>query len=139
MCLVRRKKISNYNHLQTTTSALGAEGREFESLRPDHNKINDLAINSLIILLNNKCPYLKRTYLILRAYLQNRSKTPPNSIKMSCKCLVIFLTESPNTKNNPLIAVCLKRDFFIFLLVLVCDNAYIILINKRKGLGDYDA
>ena len=139
MCLVRRKKISNYNHLQTTPSALGAEGREFESLRPDHNKINDLANKTLNLLVYLNCPIRKESEYNSYTIRTKWSKTPSKSIKVSCKCLVIFLTKSPNTKNNPLIAVCLKSDFFIFLLVLVCDYAYIILINKRNWLGDYDA
>ena len=136
MCLVRRKKISNYNHLQTTLSALGAEGREFESLRPDHNKINDLAYKTLNLLVYLNCPIRKESEYNSYTIRTKWSKTPPNSIKVSCKCLVIFLTESPNTKNNPLIAVCLKSDFFIFLTCNVCECAYIILINKHNRLGD---
>ena len=134
--LVRRKKISNYNHLQATPSGLGSYGLSFQTQYFNLNKTNDLANNSLITLLNFKCAYLKRTYLILRSYLENRLKTPSKSIKVSCKCLVIFLTKFPNIKNNPLITVWLESDFFIFLLVLLCDNAYIIRTNKRKGLGD---
>ena len=55
------------------------------------SKYNDLANNSLKTLPNLKHPYLKRTYLVLRAYLKIRSKIPPKSIKVSCKCLVDFL------------------------------------------------
>ena len=54
------------------------------------NKYNDLANNLLKTLPNFKHPYLKRTYLVLRAYLKIRSKIPPKSIKVSCKCLVDF-------------------------------------------------
>ena len=139
MCLVRRKKISNYNHLQTTPSALGSEGLPFQPQYFNLNKTNDLGNKPLNLLVYLTCliriesEYSKNTIRI------NWSKTPSKSIKVSCKCLVIFLTKFPNIKNNPLITVWLESDFFIFLLVLLCDNAYIILINKRNWLGDYDA
>ena len=54
------------------------------------NKYNDLANNSLKTLPNLKHQSLKRTYLIPNTFLKNRSKLPPKSIKVSCKCLVDF-------------------------------------------------
>ena len=133
MCLVRRKKISNYNHLQTTPSALGAEGREFESLRPDHNKINDLANKTLNLLVYLNCPIRKESEYNSYTIRTKWSKTPSKSIKVSCKCLVIFLTKSPNTKNNPLITVWLKSDFFIFLLVMYANVHILYLLISIIG------
>lgn len=54
------------------------------------NKYNDLANNSLKTLPNLKHQSLKRTYSIPNTFLKNRSKLPPKSIKVSCKCLVDF-------------------------------------------------
>ena len=133
MCLVRRKKINNYNHLQTTPSALGAEGREFESLRPDHNKINDLAYKTLNLLVYLNCPIRKESEYNSYTIRTKWSKTPSKSIKVSCKCLVIFLTKSPNIKNNPLITVWLKSDFFIFLLVMYANVHILYLLISIIG------
>ena len=133
MCLVRRKKISNYNHLQITPSGLGAEGLPFQPQYFNLNKTNDLGnkplnlLRYLTCLIRIESEYSKNTIRI------NWSKTPSKSIKVSCKCLVIFLTKSPKTKNNPLLAVCLKSDFFIFLLVLLCVIAYNMVIISIIG------
>ena len=133
MCLVRRKKISNYNHLQTTTSALGSEGLPFQPQYFNLNKTNDLGnkplnlLRYLTCLIRIESEYSKNTIRI------NWSKTPSKSIKVSCKCLVIFLTKSPNTKNNPLITVWLKSDFFIFLLVMYANVHILYLLISIIG------
>jgi hypothetical protein len=54
------------------------------------NNYNDLANNSLKTIPILKHPYLMCTYLVLNSYLKIRSKLPPKSIKVSCKCLVDF-------------------------------------------------
>ena len=133
MCLVRRKKISNYNHLQTTPSALGSEGLPFQPQYFNLNKTNDLGnkplnlLRYLTCLIRIESEYSKNTIRI------NWSKTPSKSIKVSCKCLVIFLTKSPNTKNNPLITVWLKSDFFIFLLVMYANVHILYLLISIIG------
>jgi len=53
------------------------------------NKYNELANNSLKTLLKLKHPYLKRTYLVLRAYLKIRLKLAPKTIKVSCRFLQV--------------------------------------------------
>ena len=51
----------------------------------------ELSCKPLMLLSYFNYPSLKRTYLIPNTYLKNRSKTPPKSIKVSCKCLIDFL------------------------------------------------
>ena len=53
------------------------------------NKYNDLANKSLKTLPNLKHPYLKRTYLVLRAYLKIRSELAIFSPQIVCNRLSI--------------------------------------------------
>ena len=54
------------------------------------SKYNHLANKSLKALPSLKYQFLKRTYLIPNTFLKNRSKLPPKSIKVPCKCLAYF-------------------------------------------------
>ena len=54
------------------------------------NKYNDLANNSLKTLPNFKHLVRRWSEYTLITICKNRSKLPPKSIKVSCKCLVDF-------------------------------------------------
>ena len=87
---VPKNKSSVFNGLQAKmTGSNPVALTTFPNLNSG-NKYNDLANNSLKTLPNLKHPYLKCTYLVLKAYLKIRSKIPPKSIKVSSKCLVDF-------------------------------------------------
>ena len=106
------------------------------------NKYNDLANNSLKTLANLKHQSLKRTYLIPITFLKNKSNIGVFSPKIVCKSLLDFFQQSQNKFSVTGYDLECDRLSFknsLFLLVIVCDNAYIILINKRNWLGDYDA
>ena len=95
----------------------------------------DLACKPLMLLGYFYYPCLKRTYLVLNSYLKNRSKIGIFTPQIVCKSLLDFFQPLP--KHDRVHRVRPKNS--LFLLVIVCDNAYIILINKRNWLGDYDA
>ena len=85
-----KNKSSVFNGLQAKlTGSNPVALTTFPHLDSD-NKYNDLANNSLKTLPNLKHTYLMCTYLVLNSYLKIRSKLPPKSIKVSCKCLVDF-------------------------------------------------
>jgi len=106
------------------------------------NKYNDLANNSLKTLPNLKHYYLMCTYLVLNSYLKIRSKIGVFSPKIVCKSLLDFFQQSQNKFSVTGYDLECDRLSFknsLFLLALLCEYAYIILINKRNWLGDYDA
>jgi len=106
------------------------------------SKYNDLANNSLKTLPNLKHQSLKRTYSIPNTFLKNRSKIGVFSPKIVCKSLLDFFQQSQNKFSVTGYDLECDRLSFknsLFLLVIVCEYAYNILINKRNWLGDYDA
>ena len=87
---VPKNKSSVFNGLQAKMT--GSNPVALTTFLPldSGNNYNDLANNSLKTLSNLKHQSLKRTYSIPNTFLKNRSKLPPKSIKVSCKCLVDF-------------------------------------------------
>lgn len=90
-CLVlscTKNKLNDFNGLQShTTGSIPVSPTISTKIKYIRNN-KDLACKLLKLLSYFYYPCLKRTYLILNTYLKNRSKLPPKSIKVSCKCLV---------------------------------------------------
>ena len=87
---VPKNKSSVFNGLQAKLTGSNPVALTTFPHLDSGSKYNDLANNSLKTLPNLKHQSLKRTYLIPNTYLNNRSKLPLKSIKVSCKCLVDF-------------------------------------------------
>ena len=87
---VPKNKSSVFNGLQAKMTGSNPVALTTFPHLDSGNNYNDLANNSLKTLPNLKHTYLMCTYLVLNSYLKIRSKLPPKSIKVSCKCLVDF-------------------------------------------------
>ena len=139
---VPKNKSSVFNGLQAKMTGSNPVALTTFPHSDSGSKYNDLANNSLKTLPNLKHPYLICTYLVLNSYLKIRSKIGVFSPKIVCKSLLDFFQQSQNKFSVTGYDLECDRLSFknsLFLLVIVCDNAYIILINKRNWLGDYDA
>ena len=100
------------------------------------SKYNDLANNSLKTLSNLEHPYLICTYLVLNSYLKIRSKIGVFSPKIVCKSLLDFFQQFQNKFSVTGYNLECDRSSFknsLFLLVLVCENAYNIIIISETG------
>ena len=139
---VPKNKSSVFNGLQAKMTGSNPVALTTFPHLDSGNNYNDLANNSLKTLSNLKHQSLKRTYSIPNTFLKNRSKIGVFSPKIVCKSLLDFFQQSQNKFSVTGYDLECDRLSFknsLFLLVIVCDNAYIILINKRNWLGDYDA
>ena len=134
-----KNKLNDFNGLQShTTGSIPVSPTISTKIKYIRNN-KDLACKLLKLLSYFYYPCLKRTYLILNTFLKNRSKLPPKSIKVSCKCLVkISRVHRDRARGSQEISIGLT-GLCLFLLVLLCVFAYNVLINKRNWLGDYDA
>ena len=134
-----KNKLNDFNGLQShTTGSIPVSPTISNKIKYVRNN-KDLACKPLKLLSYFYYPCLKRTYLILNTFLKNRSKLPPKSIKVSCKCLVkISRVHRDRARGSQEISIGLT-GLCLFLLVLLCVFAYNVLINKRNWLGDYDA
>ena len=133
----RKNKLNDFNGLQSqTTGSIPVSPTISTKIKYIRNN-KDLACKPLKLLSYFYYPFLKRTYFVLNLYLKIRSKTPPKSIKVSSKCLVDFTrVDRDRAKGSQEISIGLT-GLCLFLLALVCEIAYNILINKRNWLGDY--
>ena len=133
-----KNKLNDFNGLQShTTGSIPVSPTISTKIKYIRNN-KDLACKLLKLLSYFYYPCLKRTYLILNTFLKNRSKLPPKSIKVSCKCLVkISRVHRDRARGSQEISIGLT-GLCLFLLVLLCVFAYNVLINKRNWLGDYD-
>ena len=133
-----KNKLNDFNGLQShTTGSIPVSPTISTKIKYIRNN-KDLACKLLKLLSYFYYPCLKRTYLILNTFLKNRSKLPPKSIKVSCKCLVkISRVHRDRARGSQEISIGLT-GLCLFLLALVCTFAYNVLINKRNWLGDYD-
>ena len=113
------------------------------------NKYNDLTNKSLKTLPNLKYQSLKRTYLIPNTFLKNRSKLPPKSIKVSCKCHVKISRVHRDRARGSQVCVLLIRmiiltvkktkpvkDFLLFLFKHLVNILNIELFLLLKSLHD---
>ena len=133
-----KNKLNDFNGLQShTTGSIPVSPTISTKIKYIRNN-KDLACKLLKLLSYFYYPCLKRTYLILNTFLKNRSKLPPKSIKVSCKCLVkISRVHRDRARGSQEISIGLT-GLCLFLLALLCVFAYNVLINKRNWLGDYD-
>jgi len=139
---VPKNKSSVFNGLQVKMTGSNPVALTTFPHLDSGNNYNDLANNSLKTIPILKHPYLMCTYLVLNSYLKIRSKIGVFSPKIVCKSLLDFFQQSQNKFSVTGYDLECDRLSFknsLFLLALLCEYAYIILINKRNWLGDYDA
>jgi len=136
---VPKNKSSVFNGLQAKMTGSNPVALTIFPHLDSGSKYNDLANNSLKTLPNLKHQSLKCTYLIPNTFLKNRSKIGVFSPKIVCKSLLDFFQQSQNKFSvTGYDFECDRLSFknSLFLLVIVCEYAYNILINKRNWLGD---
>ena len=128
-----KNKLNDFNGLQShTTGSIPVSPTISTKIKYIRNN-KDLACKLLKLLSYFNYPCLKRTYLILNTFLKNRSKLPPKSIKVSCKCLVkISRVHRDRARGSQEISIGLT-GLCLFLLALVCENAYNIIIISETG------
>ena len=128
-----KNKLNDFNGLQShTTGSIPVSPTISTKIKYIRNN-KDLACKLLKLLSYFYYPCLKRTYLILNTFLKNRSKLPPKSIKVSCKCLVkISRVHRDRARGSQEISIGLT-GLCLFLLALVCENAYNIIIISETG------
>ena len=128
-----KNKLNDFNGLQShTTGSIPVSPTISTKIKYVRNN-KDLACKLLKLLSYFYYPCLKRTYLILNTFLKNRSKLPPKSIKVSCKCLVkISRVHRDKARGSQEISIGLT-GLCLFLLALVCENAYNIIIISETG------
>jgi hypothetical protein len=132
---VPKNKTIYFNNLQShTTGSIPVSPTISTKIKYVRNN-KDLACKPLKLLGYFYYQSLKRTYSIPNTFLKNSQKIGVFSPQIVCKSLLDIFQPLP--KHDRVHRVRPKNS--LFLLVIVCEYAYIILINKRNWLGDYDA
>jgi len=132
---VPKNKTIYFNNLQShTTGSIPVSPTISTKIKYVRNN-KDLACKPLKLLGYFYYQSLKRTYSIPNTFLKNSQKIGIFTPQIVCKSLLDIFQPLP--KHDRVHRVRPKNS--LFLLVIVCEYAYIILINKRNWLGDYDA
>ena len=141
-CLVlscTKNKLNDFNGLQShTTGSIPVSPTISTKIKYVRNN-KDLACKLLKLL-----SYLKPSIRFWSDFTPKiireiRSKTPPKSIKVSCKCLVkISRVHRDKARGSQEISIGLT-GLCLFLLALVCENAYNIIIISETGQETIDA
>ena len=132
---VPKNKAIYFNNLQShTTGSIPVSPTIFTKIKYIRNN-KDLACKSLKLLGYFNCLVRRWSEYTLIILCKIRSKLGIFTPQIVCKSLLDIFQLLP--KHDRVHRVRPKNS--LFLLVIVCDNAYIILINKRNWLGDYDA
>ena len=130
-----KNKLNDFNGLQChTTGSIPVSPTISTKIKYVRNN-NGLACKPLKLLGYFYYQSLKRTYLIPNTYLKNSQKIGVFTPQIVCKSLLDIFQPLP--KHNRVHRVRPKNS--LFLLALLCEYAYNVLINKRNWLGDYDA
>ena len=139
---VPKNKAIYFNNLQShTTGSIPVSPTISTKIKYVRNN-KDLACKPLKLLGYFNCLVRRWSEYTLITICKIRSKIGVFSPKIVCKSLLDFFQQSQNKFSVTGYDLECDRLSFknsLFLLVIVCDNAYIILINKRNWLGDYDA
>ena len=132
---VPKNKLNDFNGLHGyTTGSIPVSPTISTKIKYVRNN-KDLSCKSLKLLGYFYYQSLKRTYLIPNTYLKNSQKIGVFSPQIVCKSLLDIFQPLP--KHDRVHRVRPKNS--LFLLALLCEYAYNVLINKRNWLGDYDA
>ena len=132
---VHKNKAIYFNNLQShTTGSIPVSPTISTKIKYVRNN-NGLACKPLKLLGYFYYQSLKRTYLIPNTYLKNSQKIGVFTPQIVCKSLLDIFQPLP--KHDRVHRVRPKNS--LFLLALLCEYAYNVLINKRNWLGDYDA
>lgn len=129
----RKNKLNDFNGLQSQTTGSIPVSPTISTKVKYIRNYKDLACKLLKLL-----SYLKPSIRFWSDFAPKlireiRSKTPPKSIKVSSKCLVKFTRANRDRpKGSQEISIGLT-GLCLFLLVLVCENAYIIIIISETG------
>ena len=132
---VPKNKLNDFNGLQShTTGSIPVSPTISTKIKYVRNN-KDLACKPLKLLGYFNCLVRRWSEYTLITLCKIRSKLGIFTPQIVCKSLLDIFQSLP--KHDRVHRVRPKNS--LFLLVIVCDNAYIILINKRNWLGDYDA
>jgi len=134
-----KNKLNDFNGLQShTTGSIPVSPTISTKIKYARNN-KDLACKPLKLLVYFNCLVRRWSEYTLITICKIRSKTPPKSIKVSCKCLVkISRVHRDRARGSQEMSIGFT-GLCLFLLALLCEYAYNVLINKRNWLGDYDA
>ena len=129
----RKNKLNDFNGLQSqTTGSIPVSPTISTKIKYIRNN-KDLACKLLKLLSYLKLSIRFWSDFAPKLIREIRSKTPPKSIKVSSKCLVKFTrADRDRPKGSQEISIGLT-GLCLFLLVLVCENAYIIIIISETG------